>query len=158
LGSGRKIPHIDRLTGLHREPTPATTQPAPPTAVESPVIQEIYSRSSALETLYYGVCSGDEVLPKDSPLEIALTRFEYLEFVLFGVEPRGGSNEVDYELEANQALARIVAIECATRSIPRLSALELRFGLKGNGCGIFSRIGALNEKIVGKASDQPRAH
>jgi hypothetical protein len=88
-------------------------------------------------------------------LEIALTRFEYLEFVLFGVEPRDSSNEIDYELEANQILARIAAIEGATRFIPRHSTLKLCFGLKGNGCGIFSRIGALAEKVVGKATDQP---
>ena len=47
------------------------------------------------------------VFPEDGPLEIALNRIEYLDFELFGVEPRGGSNE----LEASQILARIAAIE-----------------------------------------------
>jgi hypothetical protein len=87
------------MTGLHREPTPATTQPAPLAAVDCPVIQELLCRSLALETQFYGCCSGGEVFLEDEPLVIALDRIEHLDFELFGVEPRGGSNELDYQLE-----------------------------------------------------------
>jgi hypothetical protein len=88
-------------------------------------------------------------------LEIALNRIEYLDFELFGVEPRDGSNELDCQLEASHILARIAAIEGEKRFIPRLSALEFRFGLKGTGCGIFSRIEALDKKVLGESPSQP---
>ena len=48
------MPHIDFLTELHREPTPAPAQPAPSPAVEASVIKELLPRSLALEIKYYG--------------------------------------------------------------------------------------------------------
>ena len=81
---------------------------------------------------------GDGDFPEDGPLVIALDRINDLELALFGVEPRGGSNELDNQLEASQLLARIAAIEGVTHFIPRLLTLELRFRLNMESAGFIS--------------------
>ena len=78
-----------------------------------------------------------------------------LGFEIFGVEPQNSSNELDYQLEASHILPRIAAFEGATHFIPRFSALEVRFSLKGTGGGIFSRIEALDRKVLGESPSQP---
>jgi hypothetical protein len=73
------------------------------------------------------------------------------------VEPGGGSNESDYQLEDGKLLARIAAIEGATHFIPRLLTLKPRFGLNfgSAGFGVFSSIEDLDGKVFDESPSQP---